>query len=62
MGENGVSKRIASLQRLRKKVAANPAARNPAPEFMAVVTAASPFCRYDSESDVYVFPITALRP
>lgn len=62
MGESGVPKGVASLRRLRKKVAANPAARNPAPEFMAVVTAASPFCRYDSENDVYAFPITALRP
>ncbi|MBS5450459.1 MAG: hypothetical protein KHY83_10445 [Coriobacteriia bacterium] len=52
---------IANLNRLRKKVAANPAARNPRPEFMAVVTATSPFCRYDAENDVYVFPITALR-
>lgn len=39
-----------------------PAARNPEPEFSAVVTATSPFCRHDAEHDVYVFPITALRP
>ena len=43
-------------------VASNPAARNPEPEFSAVVTATSPFCRHDAEHDVYVFPITALRP
>ena len=48
--------------RLREKVASNSAARNPKPEFCAVVTAMSPFCRYDAAHDVYVFPITALRP
>lgn len=48
--------------RLRKKVASNPAACNPKPEFCAVVTAVSPFCRYDAAHDAYVFPITALRP
>ena len=32
------------------------------PKFCAVVTATSPFCRYDAAHDVYVFPITALRP
>ncbi len=61
LGEEKVPDGIANLNRLRKKVAANPAARNPRPEFMAVVTATSPFCRYDAENDVYVFPITALR-
>ena len=49
-------------ERLRKKVASNPAARNPKLEFCAVVTAMSPFCRYDAAHDVYVFPIIALRP
>lgn len=51
-----------TIERLREKVASNPAARNPKPEFCAVVTATSPFCRYDAAHDVYVFPITALRP
>ena len=53
---------IENLERLRKKVAANPAARNPEPAFMAVVTANSPFARYDREHGVYVLPLTALRP
>ena len=48
--------------RLRKKAASNPAARNPKPEFCVVVTAVSPSCHYDAANDVYVFPITALRP
>ena len=62
LGEAKVPDGIKNIERLRKKVAANPAARNPKPEFSAVVTAASPFCRYDAEHDVYVFPINALRP
>lgn len=62
LGESKVSDGIANLNRLRKKVLSNPAARNREPSFMAVVTANSPFARYDREGDAYVFPITALRP
>ena len=62
LGEDKVEDGIAHLVRLRNKVAANPAARNPQPVFMAVITANSPFARYDRKHDVYVFPITALRP
>ena len=62
LGEANVPDGIRNIERLRKKVASNPAARNPEPEFSAVVTATSPFCRHDVEHDVYVFPITALRP
>lgn len=62
LGEANVPDGIRNIERLRKKVASNPAARNPEPEFSAVVTATSPFCRHDAEHDVYVFPITALRP
>ena len=62
LGEAKVSDGIRNIERLREKVASNPAARNPKPEFCAVVTAMSPFCRYDAAHDVYVFPITALRP
>lgn len=29
---------------------------------MAVITANSPFARYDAEHDVYVIPLTALMP
>lgn len=61
LGESKVSDGIANIERLRRKVALNPAARNPQPVFCAVITATSPFCRYDSEHDVYVFPIAALR-
>ena len=62
LGESKVPDGIRNIERLREKVASNPAARNPEPEFSAVVTATSPFCRHDAEHDVYVFPITALRP
>lgn len=62
LGESKVPDGMENIERLRKKVASNPAARNPQPEFSAVVTATSPFCRYDAAHDVYVFPITALRP
>ena len=62
LGEAKVPDGIRNIERLREKVASNPAARNPKPEFCAVVTAMSPFCRYDAVHDVYVFPITALRP
>lgn len=62
LGENKVSDGIANLDRLRKKVQSNPAARNREPSFMAVITATAPFERYDRENDVYVFPLTSLRP
>ena len=62
LGENQGPDGVANLTRLRRQVLSNPAARNREPSFMAVVTASSPFARYDRENDVYVFPITALRP
>lgn len=60
LGESGVAAGAASLARLRRKVAANPAARNPEPSFMAVLVGAGEFARYDSEAGVYVIPLTAL--
>ena len=60
LGESGVAAGAASLNRLRKKVAANPAARNPEPEFMAVVVGAGEFARYDASTGVYVIPLTSL--
>lgn len=62
LGETKVPDGVRNIERLRQKVAANPAARNPKPAFSAVLTATSPFCRYDTEHDIYVFPITALKP
>ena len=62
LGEDKVADGISSLKRLRKKVALNPAARNPAPSFMAVVTGVGEFARYDKENDVYVIPFPCLEP
>lgn len=60
LGESGVAAGAVSLNRLRRKVTANPAARNPEPEFMAVVVGAGEFARYDASAGVYVIPLTAL--
>ncbi|NHM15896.1 DUF4143 domain-containing protein [Eggerthellaceae bacterium zg-887] len=60
LGENKVPDGVRALTRLRKKVAANPAARNPDPSFMAVIVGAGEMARRDVESGVYVIPLTAL--
>jgi len=59
LGEARVNEGIKNLLRLKNKVASNPAARNPEPTFLAVITGKSDFCRVSPEG-VYVFPITAL--
>lgn len=51
----------ASLIRLRKKTALNPAARNPEPAFMAVVVGVGEHARYDKERGVFTIPLTSLR-
>ncbi len=48
-----------SLLRLRDKVRANPAARNPDPSFLAVLVGKASFCRR-MPSGVFVIPITEL--
>ena len=60
LGESQAESAAASLNRLVRKVAANPAARNPKPEFLAVVVGAGEYARYDRELGVYVLPITCL--
>ncbi len=60
LGENKVPEAIESLNRLRAKVAANPAARNPRPAFAAVLVGAGESARYDAANDVYIIPLTAL--
>ena len=62
LGEDKLGEAIASLDRLRRKVARNPMARNPAPAFMAVLVGAGELARYDKEADVYVMPLTCLGP
>lgn len=62
LGDNKVDDACRALDRLRRKVALNPAARNPQPTFMAVLVGAGQFARYDKDRDVYVIPLTALAP
>lgn len=60
LGEAKVEDAFKNLTRLRKKIALNPAARNPQPEFVAVLVGAGEFARYDKAHDAYVIPLTAL--
>lgn len=60
LGENKVEEAVRNLNRLRKKVAANPAARNPSPTFMAVLLGKADFARYLDAEDAYVIPIECL--
>lgn len=60
LGENKADEAARSLNRLKRKVGLNPAARNPEPEFLAVIVGAGEFARFDKEKGVYVIPITAL--
>ena len=62
LGEDKLGEAITSLDRLRRKVARNPMARNPAPAFMAVLVGAGELARYDKNADVYVMPLTCLGP
>ena len=59
-GEEKVADATRNLKRLKAKVGANPAARNPEPTFMAVLLGRCSAARYNAKDDVYVFPITAL--
>ncbi len=60
LGENRFPEAAASLNRLKNKIARNPAARNPEPTFMAVLVGAGETARFDRESGIYIIPITAL--
>lgn len=60
LGENKVPEAAKNLNRLKRKISANPAARNPEPEFLAVLVGAAELARYDKENGVYVIPITML--
>lgn len=62
LGEDKLEEAISSLDRLRRKVARNPMARNPAPAFMAVLVGAGELARHDKDADVYVMPLTCLGP
>jgi hypothetical protein len=60
LGEGQAGAAAASLNRLARKVAANPMARNPSPEFLAVVVGAGEYARYDRDLGIYILPITCL--
>ena len=60
LGDNRFGEAAASLLRLKKKIALNPAAENPEPEFMAVLVGAGEYARRDKETGIYIIPITAL--
>lgn len=49
-----------NLNRLKEKVALNPAAKNRAPEFMAVIVANATFARQRTEDGIYVIPLGVL--
>lgn len=60
LGESKVKEAAASLNRLKRKVASNPAARNGAPTFMAVVVGKAQFARQRKEDGIYVIPLSSL--
>ena len=62
LGESKVEQGVANLRRLRSKVAANPAARNPEPSFMAVVVGKGSYARYMPNEQVFVLPLDTLAP
>lgn len=59
LGANKIDKARESLLRLARKVAENPAARNPEPSFLAVITGVSTLAT-TMEDGVHVIPITCL--
>jgi predicted AAA+ superfamily ATPase len=61
LSDNKIDDAVASLLRLKSKVAANPLARNPAPSFLAVIVGKAEFVRTTKEG-VDIVPITCLGP
>lgn len=59
LGRNKVDKGVHALTRLRNKVAANPAARNPEPSFLAVLVGKTDYA-YTTPEGVRVIPLTSL--
>lgn len=60
LGESKTDQAARSLKRLSAKVAANPAARNKEPEFLAVLVGNAPFARRRKEDGIYVIPLSTL--
>ena len=61
LGENKFREGAQTLLRLKQKISLNPAAQNPEPVFLAVITGAGEFARYDKETGVYCIPLTLLE-
>ena len=59
LGHNKVGAGVRALTRLRNKIKANPAARNPEPSFLAVLVGKADYA-YLTPEGVYVVPITKL--
>ena len=59
LGANKADAAIRDLLRLKKKIAANPAARNPEPSFLLVLVGKTDY-QYRTPEGVYVAPITSL--
>ena len=60
LGEGQADVAEASLNGPTRKVAANPKARNPSPESLAVVVGVGEYARFDRDLGVYVPPLTCL--
>lgn len=59
LGANKAEEAESNLLRLKEKVSANPAAKNPSPSFMLVLVGKTDFA-YRLPSGVYVAPLTSL--
>ncbi len=59
LSEDKVPRAEKNLLRLKRKIAANPAARNQEPAFLAILVGVASFCR-QLPSGVYAIPITSL--
>lgn len=60
LGESKVDEAAQGLNRLKAKIASNPAARNREPEFMAVLVGVAPYARQRKEDGIYVIPLMTL--
>lgn len=60
LSEAKVDEAAKNLNRLKKKISLNQAAKNRDPEFMAVITANSTFARQRVEDGIYVIPLGTL--
>ena len=59
LGQNKIDAGVHALLRLRDKVMANPAARNPEPSFLAVLVGKTDYA-YRTPEGVFVVPLTKL--